>query len=136
VLVVDDEEAVCDVIATVLEQAGYSVEKAVGGQEALEKIRRRPPALVILDMMMPGMSGCEVYEALRRDRLARDIPVVITSAGRDVLASLRELGASGRLAKPFLIDDLVRLVEKCLPSRPSRQLHRSIAQPLAGQAAT
>jgi len=104
VLVVDDEPHIGRIIRTRLEQDGFVVHLAEHGQEALALLQQHPSiALVLLDLMMPGMSGIDVLRVLRSDVRWTALPcIVLTAAGQD--AQLREaeaLGVSEIMTKPF-----------------------------------
>ena len=110
VLVVDDEPHVGATLRDVLVELGYVVTVAGGGAEALQLVPVFAPDVVLLDLLMPEMSGVEVLEHLRRDRPT--LPVVIMSGNEDVevaRATLRD-GAFDYLGKPFKIDALARVV--------------------------
>ncbi len=100
ILVVDDDETVRDVVRRYLEAGGFTVELAGNGDEALRRFAGREPDLVVLDVMMPGMSGLEVCRRMR-ERTA--VPVVLLTAlgeEEDRIAGLR-LGADDYVTKPF-----------------------------------
>jgi CheY-like chemotaxis protein len=82
IVVVDDEEAICETLKDVFEEEGYSVECAPDGIEALALIRGMPekPGMVILDLLMPRMDGNAVYAAMKSDPALIDIPVVISTS--------------------------------------------------------
>jgi len=110
VLVVEDEPRVAAMLRDVLVELGYIVTVAGGGAEALQLVPVFAPDVVLLDLLMPEMSGVEVLEHLRRDRPT--LPVVIMSGNEDVdvaRAALRD-GAFDYLGKPFKIDALARVV--------------------------
>jgi CheY-like chemotaxis protein len=107
VLVVDDDEATVEFLAVALEQAGYGVLSAVGGG-ALRLATERHPAVILLDLMMPGMDGVEVGRRLRADPATADIPIVAMSAVERLHARGRSMPMDDRLAKPF---DLAQLYE-------------------------
>ncbi|MCK4532079.1 MAG: response regulator, partial [Candidatus Aenigmarchaeota archaeon] len=67
IMVVDDEESLIELVTAVLEQEGYEIITAMNGEEALERLKTEKPDLILLDMMMPGMSGREVCERIRKD---------------------------------------------------------------------
>ncbi len=103
ILVVDDNEINCEVIEHMLEEQGYEVIVAFGGQEALVKMRTEIPDLVLLDMMMPQVSGEDVLRAMKADSLLLDIPVILITARAsddDRMFGLG-LGADDYLAKPI-----------------------------------
>ena len=110
VLVVEDEPRFAATLRDVLVELGYIVTVACGGTEALQLVPVFEPDVVLLDLLMPEMSGVEVLEHLRRDR--PPLPVVIMSGNEDVevaRATLRD-GAFDYLGKPFKIDALARVV--------------------------
>ena len=88
VLVVDDNADDRKLLRRILEDAGYKVQEAPGGAEAISAIHTDPPNLVVLDLMMPDVDGFAVLENLKTNQLTRDIPVVVVTA--------KELGKSER----------------------------------------
>src|SRR5512139_516436 len=108
VLVVDDERDIREVVAEVLEGEGYEVLGARDGAEALGKLRAHHPALVLLDLMMPGMDGWEFCAARKREPDLCAIPVIVISA----LGKVSGLDAAAFLQKPFAIDALVSAVRR------------------------
>jgi DNA-binding response OmpR family regulator len=122
VLVVDDEPDIIDFLTTVLRDEGYATESARDGVEALARLETVQPALVILDLMMPRMTGFEVLEALReRPRTGRPSIIVLSakSTHQDILDAL-ERGADDFIPKPFDLEDLLLRVRVWLDRmRPS-----------------
>jgi CheY-like chemotaxis protein len=112
ILVVDDEPAILDMIAELLGYEGYEVVTTSQGSAALARAKANPPALILLDLMMPGMSGWQVIDALKASPQTRTIPVVVLSARRDLPATAKELGIESFLAKPFDIDELIGIVRQ------------------------
>ena len=113
ILVVDDERKIRDLVRSYLEREGYSVLLADSGQRALETSSRVAPDLVVLDLMLPDLSGEEVARSLRT---ASDVPIImLTSKAKeeDRVAGLR-LGADDYLVKPFSPRELVARVEAVL----------------------
>ncbi len=109
VLVVDDEPDIVDFLTTVLVDEGYATESASDGVEALQKIAVSDPALVILDLMMPRMSGFEVLKALGERRTSGRPSIIVLSAKsshHDILEAL-ETGADDFIPKPFDLEDLL-----------------------------
>jgi CheY-like chemotaxis protein len=90
ILVVDDDPAIRDVVADILEMSDYAVRTAANGAEALEKIRAEPPAAVLLDLMMPVMNGWDFLRACRTETICARIPIAIMSAARDARAVAEE----------------------------------------------
>ena len=102
-LIVDDNGMNRDVLARQLARQGHSVVEAAGGREAMELVAARPFDLILLDVMMPEVSGIEVLRRLKADAALRDIPVVMISALDELESVVRciELGAEDYLPKPF-----------------------------------
>lgn len=103
ILVVEDEPEIQELIRYNLTREGYRVCLATSGEEALAAVRRDPPDLILLDLMLPGVDGLEVCRRLKGDPATRAIPVVILTAKSeeaDVVSGL-ELGADDYLPKPF-----------------------------------
>jgi DNA-binding response OmpR family regulator len=106
VLVVDDEASVREALERALRLEGFAVLTADGGRAALDAIRARPPAVIVLDVTMPDLDGVAVVRRLRADGL--DVPVCILSARDDVDDRVRGLqaGADDYLVKPFALAEL------------------------------
>jgi two-component system phosphate regulon response regulator PhoB len=109
ILVVDDEPDIVALIAYHLAKAGYRVSTATTGVDALDTARRERPALIVLDLMLPEMSGYEVLEQLRADKATAGIGVLMLTARRDEPDRIRgfALGADDYLTKPFSPQELV-----------------------------
>jgi CheY-like chemotaxis protein len=113
ILVCDDDASLRELVRAVL-GTGYRFVEAADGIEALELARELDPDLIVLDVMLPGLSGIEVLDALRRDEALRSIPVVVVTAWShaEVVA---QVGAADRfVAKPFDPDELSSAVEELL----------------------
>ena len=110
ILVVDDEPAILDMIAELLGFEGYQVVTTSQGSVALAWAQADPPALILLDLMMPGMSGWQIIAALKAAPQTRAIPIVVLSARRDLPAIAQDLGIVTFLTKPFDIDELIGIV--------------------------
>jgi CheY-like chemotaxis protein len=113
VLVVDDEPDVLLLCRLNLEQRGHEFLEAAEGSKAIELARERQPDVIVLDLMLPGISGYDVLEALQRDDETSGIPILVLTAKS--LRADRErshgLGASAFLTKPFLPVELCEMVE-------------------------
>ena len=109
VLVVDDESDITGLVAYHLAKAGYRVTTAATGAEALKSARQERPDLVILDLMLPGVSGYDVLAELRRGDETRAVGVILLTARKDEPDRIRglSLGADDYLAKPFSPQELV-----------------------------
>lgn len=116
VLVVDDEPDIVALVAYHLAKAGFRVSTATDGKDALEQAKREIPALVVLDLMLPGLSGFDVLEAMRRNDETRSIAVLMLTARRDEPDRIRglSLGADDYLTKPFSPAELVLRVKAIL----------------------
>ena len=119
ILVVDDEPHILELVASILQTESYTVEKAGNGKEALEKIKSGKPDLVILDMMMPGMSGRQVCEKIRADPKTKDLRVVFLTVARFSEVGkkiLEEMKVLDYITKPFENDDFIKRIKKALSS--------------------
>jgi two-component system response regulator RegX3 len=109
ILVVEDEDALVDTIRYALEREGYAISQAPDGRTALERFRADRPALVILDLMLPGLSGLDVCRAIRSESEVPIVMVTAKDAEADKVAGL-ELGADDYVTKPFSVRELVSRV--------------------------
>lgn len=109
ILVVDDEPDIVALVAYHLAKSGYRVSTASTGPDALAMARDERPALVVLDLMLPGMSGFDVLEQLRAAEATKHIPVLMLTARREEVDRIRglTLGADDYLTKPFSPQELV-----------------------------
>ena len=109
ILVVDDEVDIVALVAYHLAKNGYRVSTASSGNEALESAVRERPALIVLDLMLPGITGYEVLERLREGDATRDIAVLMLTARREEQDRIQglSLGADDYLTKPFSPQELV-----------------------------
>ncbi len=116
VLVVEDEKDILELISYNLEKEGYKVHRALTGEEAVKIIRDRPPDLVILDLMLPGIDGIEICKQLRSGQKTKHIPIIMLTAKSeevDIVLGL-ELGADDYVTKPFSPKVLVARVKAVL----------------------
>jgi twitching motility two-component system response regulator PilH len=125
ILVVDDSPTICAVLGRLLEQDGYAVRAAADGEQALDLARAERPALIFLDIVLPGISGFVVLRALRHDPATAEIPIVMMSGNQQATEQfyVQRFGADDFIRKPFgraevvaSIDALVRAGR--LPARP------------------
>jgi two-component system phosphate regulon response regulator PhoB len=109
VLVVDDERDITALVAYHLARTGYRVTTAGTGVAALEAVAAEPPDLIVLDLMLPGRSGYEVLDEVRRREETREIGVIVLTARRDEADRIKGLagGADDYLTKPFSPEELV-----------------------------
>jgi DNA-binding response OmpR family regulator len=118
ILCADDDEDILQLIALRLGRAGYEVVSARDGEKALVAARARPPALAVLDVMMPRLTGLEVVAQMKDDAALRDVKVVLLSARVQDADQKRGLaaGADAYLIKPFRFDELEALVARLVPT--------------------
>jgi DNA-binding response OmpR family regulator len=109
VLVVDDDPDILDLISFNLSRAGFDCLLAADGASALDAIMRKPPDLVVLDIMLPGIGGLELLKRLKFDPMLRTVPVILlTARGEEVDRILGlELGADDYITKPFSVREMV-----------------------------
>jgi two-component system phosphate regulon response regulator PhoB len=116
ILVADDESDVVDLISRNLRTAGFQVTNAIDGTSALSKARVERPALIVLDVMMPGLTGFEVCKLLKGDPTTEGISVLLLTAKAEEIDRILgfELGADDYLTKPFSPRELVLRVQSIL----------------------
>lgn len=121
VLVVDDEPDFAGIVQSNLRKAGYDVEVAYDGVEALEKVKANPPDAIVLDVMMPEKDGYEVCAELKKDENLQDIPIVMLTAVADHVGSTRyshhqgmSMEADDYLPKPASADEILDSVKRLL----------------------
>ena len=112
VLFIDNDPLVGKLVRDLLEQEGYQVAVAISGKEGLNIARAQPPDVFLLDIMMPGMDGFQVCEAIRRDDALRSIPVVMLTAMESQKLNERAfaVGAEACMTKPFSPERLLNAV--------------------------
>jgi CheY-like chemotaxis protein len=126
VLVVDDDVSIRRLIAAALRRDGFAFTEAGNGKEALEIMRRDHPSVVVLDLMMPVLSGWDVLQERARDPKLQQIPVILVSAARGPeVAEAIDKGIFAFLPKPFDIGALTSLVRSCVafPEMPPGDPH-------------
>ena len=116
VLVTEDEAALLAMLRYNLEREGYRVEEACDGEEALLKVGEEPPDLILLDWMLPRLSGLEVCRQLRRNAVSRNIPIIMLTARGEEGDRVRGLdaGADDYIAKPFSPGELLARIRAVL----------------------
>ena len=116
ILIAEDEKQIADMIAFKLTNSGHQIIRAQDGEQALQLALKDPPDLIMLDAMMPGLSGFEVLRRLKAEPALRSVPVIMVTAKgheRDVLNGLRG-GAADYVVKPFSLKELAARVELAL----------------------
>jgi CheY-like chemotaxis protein len=114
ILVVDDDPATCELIQDILESCHYHVVTAHDGLEAVERTNHGHIDLILMDIMMPYLSGMWFCKAFKEKKNTSNIPIVIVSAGMDAESDerARRMGACATVKKPFHCEELVRIVEE------------------------
>ncbi len=121
VLVVDDEREIVKLISIKLAKEGFEVLEAYDGEEALQKIFQEKPDLILLDFMMPRVSGWEVFTTLKENSELRDIPIIaITAMGHfEELIKHPAFEIAGYIIKPFDTNEVIKKVKETLGKNES-----------------
>lgn len=116
ILIVEDEPAIREMVVMALERAGYDMLQAASAEEAERVLANGLPALILLDWMLPGMSGIELARRLRRDEYTRDVPIIMLTARSEEDDRIRglEVGADDYIAKPFSTRELQARIKAVL----------------------
>ena len=116
ILLIDDHDSVLKLLEAVLKVRNYDVCYASSGGEGLEKAQKELPDLILLDVMMPGMDGFKVCQALKQSELTRNIPVVfLTARGEDTDREMgQRVGGQGFIKKPFRSVDLMNTISELI----------------------
>ena len=119
ILIVDDETINLDFFDVMLSKLGFIVEKAIDGVDALEKVKRFYPDLILLDNIMPRMSGWELTKILKNDAKYREIPIIMFSALDDVKDKVEgfELGVDDYITKPYNFSEVLARIRAVLRNR-------------------
>jgi DNA-binding response OmpR family regulator len=127
ILIVDDEANIVELARMYLEQEGFRTKAAEDGAEALEAIARQPPALMVLDLMLPEVDGWEVCRRVRQGNAAPELPIIMLTARDEDVDKIvgLELGADDYMTKPFNPRELVARVKAIL--RRARPIARAEA---------
>jgi putative two-component system response regulator len=136
ILVIDDEAIVRNVMAEILESSGYEVEVAETAERGLELLDTCDPELVVSDVLMPGLSGLELLDALRERRASMPV-VLVTGAGTyDILTEALAQGAAGLVTKPFSHTQLIDAVDEALhrSQRSEEELREKLLAPTLASA--
>jgi len=128
ILIVDDEAAIREMIATNLELAGFSCTQAEDGQQAHAKVVDDKPDLVLLDWMLPGLSGIELARRLKRDENTAEVPIIMLTAKSEEANTIQALdaGADDYVTKPFSPRELISRINAVLRRSASSLLEKPI----------
>jgi DNA-binding response OmpR family regulator len=116
VIIVDDDKEIQEIVTFVLNRNGFEVSVASNGQQLQHLLATQVPDLIILDVMMPGQNGYEIFSALRTDLRTQQVPVIIMTAhAEDIYERISvDLGAADHITKPFHPLDLVEKIRTLL----------------------
>ncbi len=130
ILVVDDQPANIQIVGAVLGKLGYEIIPASDGATALKRVALRLPDLILLDLLMPGMGGCEVCRQLKENPDWKDIPVIFLSAADDKDLIVRALDSGGvdYITKPFNQAELISRVRTQLALKTARDRLKQLAE--------
>jgi len=123
ILCIEDEAEMIELMRLVLEREGFEVTGAMGGEQGLKAMRQEKPDLILLDLMMPGIDGWEVYRQMRADKELTEIPVIIVTAKAqsiDKVLGLQVAKVADYITKPFGPKELIGSIERVLLSQNSR----------------
>ena len=117
ILVVDDDQLMHRLFQHHLERAGYQMVSAMNGREALELVSRKPPQLIVMDIMMPDTDGLAALRELKKNEATRSIPVIVITANGHVMMrkESESCGADVFLTKPFSPTQLVNEIRRLMP---------------------
>jgi twitching motility two-component system response regulator PilH len=135
VLVVDDSPTIRAVLGRMLEVDGYEVVRAADGEHALEVARAEPPAMIFLDIVLPGMNGFAVLRSLRHDAATQHIPIVMISGNQQATEQfyVQRFGADDFISKPFGHADVARSIDRLVQQGrlPQRDIANVVSLPLS-----
>jgi CheY-like chemotaxis protein len=117
IMLVDDEEQLISIMASVLQDEGFAVKKMLSAEEALNEYASYSPDLVISDVKMDAMDGFAMFERVKSFQREKNVPFIFLTGLDDRLGQQRanSLGASAYFSKPFDVDELVRMVKRLVP---------------------
>jgi len=113
VLVIDDDDAVCELLRETLSDEGYAVATVPHGAAALELVKHHGPAVILLDLRMPIMDGWSFAEQYRRVAKPPASLILITAI-KDIEESAKRIGASAYIRKPFELDEVIAQIQRCV----------------------
>lgn len=116
ILLIQDSSTIITLLKSILEADGILLDTVETGEEGLKKAGESPYKLILLDYNLPGISGVEVCQALKRDRKTKNIPVLFMSSADEskVHEFIKDAGAQGYIELPFEKDELIKLIKKYL----------------------
>ena len=131
ILIIEDDRDIADLVRRYLEKAGFSVEVTVTGRDGMTALTERPPDLLVLDLMLPHMSGAEICHAARANPATALIPIIMLTARSEEAERIAglEIGADDYIAKPFDLRELLARVRTVLRRRADADARRASPEP-------
>ncbi len=131
ILIVEDEEPIREMLAFTLSRAGYTILEAGSVNEARQVIEKRIPSLILLDWMLPGISGVDFISALRTDLLTNSVPIVMLTAKSDEMDKIKALdtGADDYITKPFSTKEMLARVRALIRRTDENDQQQTIEIP-------
>jgi DNA-binding response OmpR family regulator len=123
ILCIEDESEMIELMRLVLEREGFEVVGAMGGEKGLAEMKQVKPDVVLLDLMMPGIDGWEVFRQMRADHELADIPVIIVTAKAqsiDKVLGLQVAKVNDYVTKPFGPKDLISSIQRVLAAQAQK----------------
>ena len=124
VVYIEDDPEMIDLVIMILNRRGFDVKGAHGGRSGLDLVAQEPPDLILLDLMMPGMDGWEVYQQLKANEKTREIPVIVITAKAqaiDRVLGLHIAKVDDYISKPFRPQELIDSVERVLSQTTQKE---------------
>lgn len=118
IIAADDNREYLILMKALLEMEGYKLFVSINAENLIEMICTEKPDVILLDIQMKGINGCEICKELKESNLSKSIPVIIISAEDDLEESARLCGADGYLSKPFSISELLTIINNILKGEP------------------
>jgi two-component system response regulator PilR (NtrC family) len=130
ILVVDDEQSMCDFMEIMLVKEGYQVQTSTSGEQAIQKASAENYDLIIADMMMPNITGLELLKKIKKGRPAQDFIVMTAFASVDTAIEAMKEGALDYISKPFRVDEIKLVIEKSISSKNLKKENESLKKQL------
>lgn len=112
ILIYEDDKGISELVTIVLNECGFASDSIDNGFGLLDKVKKFQPDLVLLDLWIPGMNGDEAIKMLKADAKTKDTPIIVMSALNEAGKIAHKNGADGFIAKPFDVDELLKVVRK------------------------
>ena len=116
IFIIDDESYIIDSLTRLLKKEGYDTFGTTNPMEGIVEVRKLRPDLIIIDLKMPSMSGFDIVQEIRKDKILEKIPIIVLTGSQELqtIVKLRQLGVADYIVKPYYRDDLINRVKKAL----------------------